>query len=90
MSFTTEGAATFPAAWRNARVNLGGTRVTEKTATKSAKRTTKPSSARPAKRRRKPSHEEISTRAYYIHIDEGRADELGNWLRAEEELTKAA
>jgi Protein of unknown function (DUF2934) len=63
----------------------------EKAATKSAKRTTKPASARrPAKRRRQPSHDEISTRAYYIHLDEGRTDEIGNWLRAEEELKSAA
>jgi Protein of unknown function (DUF2934) len=63
----------------------------EKTATKPAKRTMKTTSARrPAKRRPKPSHEEISTRAYYIHLDEGHTDELGNWLRAEEELRKAA
>jgi hypothetical protein len=63
----------------------------EKTAAKPAKRTTKPSSVRrPAKRRRKPSHEEISARAYYIHLDEGRTDDLGNWLRAESELSNAA
>ena len=58
---------------------------------KPAKRTTKPASARgPAKRGRKPSHEEISTRAYFIHLAERNADELGNWLRAERELMKAA
>jgi hypothetical protein len=63
--------------------------VTEKTP-KPAKRTTKPAgSRRPAKRRREPSHEEISTRAYFIHLDEGHADELGNWLRAERELANA-
>jgi len=62
----------------------------EKTA-KPAKRTMKPASARrPSKRGRKPSHEEISTRAYFIHIQEGHTDELGNWLRAERELMRAA
>jgi hypothetical protein len=64
--------------------------VPEKQA-KPAKKPTKPAGSRrtPAKRRPKPSHEEISTRAYFIHLDEGHADELGNWLRAEQELSAA-
>ena len=40
-------------------------------------------------KRRQPSHLQISERAYYIHLDEGGRDELGNWLRAERELTAA-
>lgn len=40
-------------------------------------------------KRRQPSHTEIAERAYYIHLDEGGPDELGNWLRAERELTAA-
>jgi len=42
-----------------------------------------------ATRRRKPTHDEIATRAYFIHLDEGVGDEVGNWLRAERELTAA-
>ena len=46
------------------------------------------SSARP-KPRSMPSVEqaEIAERAYYISLEEGRGDELDNWLRAERELT---
>ena len=40
-------------------------------------------------RRRKPSHDEIAERAYFIHVEEGGSDELGDWLRAESELTTA-
>jgi hypothetical protein len=32
------------------------------------------------------SHEDIATRAYYIHL-EGGHDSFENWLRAEAELT---
>jgi hypothetical protein len=50
----------------------------------------KPSSSRkPSTRRREPDQGEISTRAYFIHLEEGGCDELGNWLRAERELTSA-
>src|ERR1700722_10646872 len=42
-----------------------------------------------ATRRRKPSSAAIAERAYYIHLEEGCHDELGNWLRAERELTAA-
>lgn len=45
------------------------------------------SSPKPKTRRRKPNHAEISERAYFIHLEEGDCDELGNWLRAERELT---
>jgi hypothetical protein len=63
--------------------------MTEKP-TKSTKRATKPSgSRRPTTRRRKPSHEEICERAYFIHLEEGERDQLGNWLRAERELAAA-
>ena len=57
---------------------------------KPAKPTNKPTSSRkPKPRRRKPSHGEISKYAYFIHLEEGQCDELGNWLRAERELTTA-
>ena len=38
---------------------------------------------------RQPSHGEIAERAYYLHLEEAGVDELGNWLRAEAELTAA-
>jgi hypothetical protein len=37
----------------------------------------------------KPTHDQISTRAYFLHLEAPHADELGNWLRAERELTPA-
>ena len=37
----------------------------------------------------KPDHSEISERAYFIHLEDGGSDELGNWLRAERELSAA-
>lgn len=57
-------------------------------------RNTKPAPKRatvrkPRMRRRKPSHREISLRAYFIHLDQPGSDEIGNWLRAERELTPA-
>lgn len=39
--------------------------------------------------RRLPTHAEISERAYFIHLEGGGSDELGNWLRAESELAAA-
>ena len=39
--------------------------------------------------RQDPSHEQIAERAYFIHLQESGSDELGNWLRAERELTAA-
>jgi Protein of unknown function (DUF2934) len=34
-------------------------------------------------------HATIAERAYFIHVEEGSHDELGNWLRAERELAVA-
>jgi hypothetical protein len=63
--------------------------MTEKPA-KPAKPATEPTSSRkPKTRPRKPNQREISQRAYFIHLEEGECDELGNWLRAERELTTA-
>jgi hypothetical protein len=42
-----------------------------------------------ATRRRKPSYDEIAERAYFIHLEQGGGDDVGNWLRAERELTAA-
>ena len=36
-----------------------------------------------------PTHAEISERAYFIALEPGCGDELGNWLRAERELAAA-
>ena len=63
--------------------------MTEKPA-KPTKRANKPTGSRkPTTRRREPSHDEISERAYFIHLEEGERDQLGNWLRAERELAAA-
>ena len=60
--------------------------MTEKTAKPAKKRV----SARQSKpKRRTPDSSEIAERAYFIHIDEGHCDELGNWLCAERELAAA-
>jgi hypothetical protein len=61
--------------------------MTEKSSKPAPKRVTvrKPR----ATRRRKPTHREISLRAYFIHLEDPRSSEVGNWLRAERELTLA-
>ena len=56
--------------------------MTEKSAKPAASKPT--SSRKPTTRRRK-----LSKRAYFIHIEEGGSDQLGNWVRAERELTAA-
>jgi len=43
-----------------------------------------PNASRP-----EPTHEEISVRAYFLYLEAPESDELGNWLRAERELTPA-
>jgi hypothetical protein len=61
--------------------------MTEKTSKPAAKRAVlrKPRTTR----RRKPTHREISLRAYFLHLEQPGTDEVGNWLRAERELTPA-
>ena len=52
----------------------------------------KPAVRKPAASRKKktaPTYEDVATRAYYIHLEGGGADELENWLRAERELATA-
>jgi Protein of unknown function (DUF2934) len=62
--------------------------MTEKPAKPAA---SKPAGSRkPETTRRKPDQEEISTRAYFIHLEQGGSDQLANWLRAERELTLTA
>ena len=68
--------------------------MTEKPAKPARRRTrvTKPkvAVAAPARRRLQvPTHAEICERAYFIALEQGGADELGNWLRAERELAAA-
>jgi hypothetical protein len=60
--------------------------MTEKTAKPAAKRAI---ARKPRTRRRKPTHREISLRAYFLHLEQPGSDDLGNWLRAERELTPA-
>jgi len=38
---------------------------------------------------REPSYSEIAERAYFIALEESETDPLGNWLRAERELSAA-
>ena len=47
------------------------------------------SSRKPQARWREPNHSDISKRAYFLHLEEGERDALGNWLRAERELRTA-
>lgn len=61
--------------------------VAEKPAKPMRRRASSPNTA--AKRKRQVEHDEIARRAYFIYLDEGGADELGNWLRAERELAAA-
>jgi hypothetical protein len=60
--------------------------MTEK-ATKPAARRTR--TRKPKVEPRQPTQAEIAERAYYLHLEESSVDELGNWLRAEAELTAA-
>jgi hypothetical protein len=46
-------------------------------------------SRKPKVEPRQPTHGEIAERAYFLHLEEAGVDELGNWLRAEAELTAA-
>ena len=57
--------------------------------TKPARRRVRATKPKATAAERMPSHDEISERAYFIHIDEGGRDELTNWLRAETELAAA-
>ncbi|HSP65762.1 MAG TPA: DUF2934 domain-containing protein [Candidatus Deferrimicrobium sp.] len=61
--------------------------MSEKPAKPAASKPT--SSRKPTTRRRKLDQGEISKRAYFIHLEEGKSDQLGNWLRAERELMTA-
>ncbi|HTT31240.1 MAG TPA: DUF2934 domain-containing protein [Solirubrobacteraceae bacterium] len=65
--------------------------MTEKPAKPARRRTrvTKPKTAVVPLKRQLPTHDEISERAYFIALEQGGADELGNWLRAERELVAA-
>ena len=61
----------------------GPTKATKKVARVAA------TAAKPRRRRAAtggPTHEQIAERAYFLSL-EGGGDELGNWLRAEQELS---
>jgi hypothetical protein len=60
--------------------------MTEKAAKPARKRVT---TRRTKTSHPKPTHDDISTRAYFLHLEAPQTDELGNWLRAERELTPA-
>jgi Protein of unknown function (DUF2934) len=61
--------------------------MTEKASKPTARRTrTRKAKVEP----RQPTEAEIAERAYYIHLEESCPDQLGNWLRAEAELSVAA
>ena len=53
-----------------------------------AHRTAKPKRSL-ASERHQPTHAEICERAYFIHLEQRDSDELGDWLRAEQELAAA-
>lgn len=63
----------------------------KRTETKTSKA---PATRKPSSRRKRVtpitevSHEDIATRAYYIHLEDGH-DPFENWLRAEAELATA-
>jgi hypothetical protein len=61
--------------------------MTEKTSKPTVRRTR---SRKPKTEPRRPTYAEIAERAYFIHLEESCTDELGNWLRAEAELSVAA
>jgi hypothetical protein len=58
--------------------------MSEKPAKPAASKPT--SSRKPKTRRRQLDQGEISKRAYFIHLEEGGSNQLGNWLHAEREL----
>ena len=64
--------------------------MSEKPAKPAKPAASKPAGSRkPKTRRRKPDQDEISMRAYFIHLEEAGSDQLANWLRAERELAAA-
>jgi DUF2934 family protein len=61
--------------------------MAEKSEKPTRKRTSSPKKA--TKAERPVDREEVAKRAYFIYLEEGRADELDNWLRAEREVATA-
>jgi len=60
--------------------------MTEKTSKPTVRRTR---ARKPKAEPRRPTQGEIAERAYFLYLEESGTDELGNWLRAEAELTAA-
>ena len=55
--------------------------MTEKPPERAKPAASKPAvSGKPRTRRHKPDQDEISMRAYFIHLEEGGGDQLANWL----------
>jgi len=54
-----------------------------------AKTKTKANTKRSPTRARAVDRDDVATRAYYIHLEDGSSNDLENWLRAERELTAA-
>ena len=60
--------------------------MSEKPAKQTVKRVRR---TKPTTKRTQPAHSAIAERAYFIHLEEGTCDQVGNWLRAERELLAA-
>jgi hypothetical protein len=77
---------------RGPAIDEGGAEMTEPA---KAAKAAKPAASKPAGSRKpkttrpQPDQDEISTRAYFVHLEEGGCGQLANWLRAERELTAA-
>ena len=76
------------------------TPATSATPAKPATAATAPKPAAPAGRtassrtsrtstRKPPTHDDVSERAYFLHLEQGDSDPVANWLRAERELASA-
>jgi len=65
--------------------------MTEKTTKPAPRRRTRTAKPKPTRASgpREPTHAEICERAYFIHLEQRGSDELGDWLRAEQELAAA-
>jgi hypothetical protein len=87
---TREKRATAATAARPTKAATREQRATAATAVTHAKRAARPASpSAPRANRRSPSYDEISERAYFISLEDGGADEVANWRRAERELATA-
>jgi hypothetical protein len=65
--------------------------MTDKTTKPAPRRRTRTAKPKPTLASERPgaTHAEICERAYFIHLEQRESDELGDWLRAEQELAAA-